>query len=163
MRRSQIVANGLAGRRVPAGREAVDHPNLLLRLEVGEFGGENAGSTRGGHRTYVGDGDRFESSVRSLQDLDNALLGLSLVQAKQRSQCGAADIGRLGRGEQALVKRDRRFGVARGGSGSCITESRLSDGGLERRVGLFGERANGLPGGLVSNFAQRGDGGLGDR
>ena len=87
------------------------------RLELGEFSGEHIGGVTGRQSANIGDGDRFEGGVRAVQDLKDALLGAGLVQAKQRIEGGAANVGRLGRREQALV--DRRGGVlvARTGQG----------------------------------------------
>ena len=66
-------------------------------LAVGGWGVRRRifGGVIGWQSANIGDGDRFESGVGAVQNLEYALLGLGLVQAKQRFQGAPADIGRL--------------------------------------------------------------------
>src|ERR1039458_4368053 len=103
IRRQEAVADSRTGRNVAACRETVDHPDLLLRWEVGQFGGEYSRSVTGSQGAHLGDGDRFEDRVRTVQDLEYALLALVLIQAKQRVEGAAANIGWLGWRDELLV------------------------------------------------------------
>ena len=89
---ARLLPMAVQARRVAARGEAVNHPNLLLRCEGWAVRRRRFRGVFGRQGANIGDGDRFKGRVRAAQDLENALLGLGLIQPKQGVQGGPADI-----------------------------------------------------------------------
>src|ERR1035438_7562274 len=97
-----------------------------------------------------------------MEDFEDALLRLGLVQAKQTIEGGLANVGRLRRYQQALVKRLGCFGISSLGSGFGAAKGCLSYRGLKLRLRVFGKCGDAPPGFRVANLPKGGDGCPGD-
>jgi len=90
-------------RGITARGEAVNHPDLFFGFQTGQFPSESLGSAFRVQRTNCGDGHGFESGVRAVKDIQNALLALIALEPEQCSEGAAANADRLRSREEFFV------------------------------------------------------------